>query len=62
MITENYFRSISGLPPALYPQCQLSQSALEQWYPNLITTAIFCGNGKHSTEYCRARKKADQEA
>ena len=30
IVSDNYFRSISGLPPAPYPGCQPSQTALEQ--------------------------------
>ena len=30
IVSDNYFRSISGLPPAPYPECQPSQTALEQ--------------------------------
>ena len=30
VVSDNYFRSISGLPPAPYPECQPSQTALEQ--------------------------------
>ena len=29
-ISDNYYRSVSGLPPAPYPECQPSQAALEQ--------------------------------
>ena len=37
MILDNYFRSISGLPPAPYPECQPSQMALEQNSPDYLT-------------------------
>ena len=30
VVSDNYFRSISGLPPAPYLECQHSQAALEQ--------------------------------
>ena len=30
MVSDNYFRSVSGLPPAPYPEQQPSQLALEQ--------------------------------
>ena len=30
VVSDNYFRSISCLPPAPYPECQPSQTALEQ--------------------------------
>ena len=30
IVSDNYFRSISGLPPAPYPECQPSQTTLEQ--------------------------------
>ena len=29
-ISDNHYRSVSGLPPAPYPECQPSQAALEQ--------------------------------
>ena len=29
-ILDNHYRSVSGLPPAPYPECQPSQTALEQ--------------------------------
>ena len=38
MILDNYFRSISGLPPAPYPECQPSQMALEQNSPDYLTS------------------------
>ena len=37
-ISDNYFRSVSGLPPAPYPECQPSQTALEQNSPNYLTS------------------------
>ena len=40
MISDNYFRSVSGLPPALYPECQPSQTALEQNSPNNLTSLV----------------------
>ena len=36
IVSNNYFRSISGLPPAPYPECQPSQSALEQNRPEYL--------------------------
>ena len=33
VVSDNYFRSITGLPPAPYPEGQPSQSALEQTSP-----------------------------
>ena len=38
VISDNYFRSISGLPPRLYPQNQPSQSVLELNSPEHITS------------------------
>ena len=35
-MSDNYIRSISGLPPALYPENQLSQSALEKNSPEYL--------------------------
>ena len=40
MILDNYFRSISGLPPAPYPECQPSQMALEQNSPYYLTLLV----------------------
>ena len=37
MVSDNYFRSISGLPPAPYLKCQPSQAALEQNSPEYLT-------------------------
>ena len=36
VVSDNYFRSVSGLPPAPYPECQPSQSALEQNSPEYM--------------------------
>ena len=36
MISDKYFRSVSGLSPALYPECQPSQTALEQNSPDYL--------------------------
>ena len=33
VVSDNYFRSVTGLPPAPYPEGQPSQSALEQTSP-----------------------------
>ena len=33
VVSDNYFRSVRGLPPAPYPEGQPSQSALEQTSP-----------------------------
>ena len=38
VVSDNYFRSISGLPPAPYPECQPSQTALEQNNPEYLTS------------------------
>ena len=38
VISDNYFRSILGLPPALYPENQPSQSALEQNSSEYLTS------------------------
>ena len=38
MISDNYFRSVADLPPAPYPDQQLSQSTLEQNSPDYLTT------------------------
>ena len=38
MVSDNYFRSISGLPPAPYLECQPSQAALEQNSPEYLTS------------------------
>ena len=38
MVSDNYFRSVSGLPPAPYPEQQLSQLALEQNNSDYLTT------------------------
>ena len=37
-ISDNYYRSVSGLPPAPYPECQPSQAALEQNSPEYLTS------------------------
>ena len=37
IVSDNYFRSISGLPPAPYPECQPSQTTLEQNSPEYLT-------------------------
>ena len=37
-ISDNYYRSVSGLPPAPYPECQPSQAALEQNTPKYLTS------------------------
>ena len=36
VVSDNYFRSVSGFPPAPYPECQPSQSALEQNSPEYL--------------------------
>ena len=36
VVSDNYFRSVSGLPPAPYPECQPIQSALEQNSPEYL--------------------------
>ena len=36
VVSDNYFRLVSGLPPAPYPECQPSQSALEQNSPEYL--------------------------
>ena len=36
VVSDNYFRSISGLPPAPYPECQPGQTALEQNSPKYL--------------------------
>ena len=38
MVSDNYFRSVSGLPPAPYPEQQLSQPALKQNSSDYLTT------------------------
>ena len=38
MVSDNYFRSVSDLPPAPYPEQQLSQLALEQNSSDYLTT------------------------
>ena len=38
MVSDNYFRSISGLPPAPYLEHQPSQTALEQNSPKYLTS------------------------
>ena len=38
MVSDNYFKSVSGLPPAPYPEQQLSQLALEQNRSDYLTT------------------------
>ena len=35
-MSDNYFRSVSGLPPAPYPEHQPSQSALDQNSPEYL--------------------------
>ena len=37
-ISDNYYRSVSGLPPAPYPEHQPSQAALEQNSPEYLTS------------------------
>ena len=37
-ISDNHYRSVSGLPPAPYPECQPSQAALEQNSPEYLTS------------------------
>ena len=37
-ISDNHYRSVSGLPPASYPECQPSQAALEQNSPEYLTS------------------------
>ena len=37
-ISDNYYRSVSGLPPAPYPECQPSQAALKQNSPEYLTS------------------------
>ena len=37
-ISDNYYRSVSGLSPAPYPECQPSQAALEQNSPEYLTS------------------------
>ena len=36
VMSDNYFSSISGLPPAPYPECQPSQTTLEQNSPEYL--------------------------
>ena len=38
MVSDNYFRSISGLPPAPYLEHQPSQAAFEQNSPEYLTS------------------------
>ena len=38
MVSDNYFRSVSGLPPAPYPEQQPSQLALKQNSSDFLTT------------------------
>ena len=38
VVFDNYFRSVTGLPPAPYPEGQPSQSALEQTSPEDLTS------------------------
>ena len=38
MVSDNYFRSVSGLPPAPYPEQQPSQLAFKQNSSNYLTT------------------------
>ena len=35
-MSDNYFKSISGLPPVPYPECQPSQTTLEQNSPEYL--------------------------
>ena len=37
MVSDNYFRSVSGLPPAPYPEQQLSLLALKQNSSDYLT-------------------------
>ena len=37
-ISDNYYRSVSGLPPAPYPEHQPSQAALKQNSPEYLTS------------------------
>ena len=37
-ISDNYYRSVSGLPPAPYSECQPSQAAIEQNNPEYLTS------------------------
>ena len=36
VVSDNYFRSISGLPPAPYPEHQPSQTTLEENSPEFL--------------------------
>ena len=38
VVSDNYFRSISDLPPAPYPEYQPSQTALEHNSPEYLTS------------------------
>ena len=38
IVSDNYFRSVTGLPPAPYPESQLTQSALERTSPEDLTS------------------------
>ena len=38
IVSDNYFRSVTGLPPASYPESQPIQSALEQTSPEDLTS------------------------
>ena len=37
-MSDNYYRSVSGLAPAPCPECQPSQAALEQNTPEYLTS------------------------
>ena len=37
-VSDNYFRTISDMKPAPYPECQPSQSTLEQNSPEYLTS------------------------
>ena len=41
VVSDNYFRSISGLPPAPYPECQPSQTDLEQNSPEYLMSLVW---------------------
>ena len=40
VVSDYYFRLISGLPPAPYPEHQPSQTALEQNSPEYLTSLV----------------------
>ena len=40
MVSDNYFRSVSGLPPAPYPEQQLSQLDVKQNSSDYLTTLV----------------------